>query len=227
MSDQQNAKRAAAHAAADLVPSGARLGLGSGSTFLLVLERLRQRIADEGLQVSGVPSSQQTAEAAKAAGVTLLDLEQVDVLDLAIDGADEVDPQKNLIKGGGGAHVRERVVAAAAKELLVVVDDKKLVPVLGAGFALPVEVLQFGWKQALRMLTATGCTVTRRERDGAPFVSDNGNFVLDCKYAAIDDPAWLAEQLHGIVGVVDHGLFVGMTGRVVVGDASGKTRILP
>jgi ribose 5-phosphate isomerase A len=227
MSDIQTAKRAAAYAAADLVQSGMKIGLGSGSTFLLVLDRLRERIAQEGLKVAGVPSSRQTADAARAAGVEILDLDQVERLDLAIDGADEVDPQKNLIKGGGGAHVRERIVAAAAKELLVIVDEKKLVPVLGAGFPLPIEVLQFGWKQAQRMLAATGCTVTRRERDGAPFVTDNGNYVLDCKYQSIDDPAWLAEQLHGIVGIVDHGLFVGMAGRVLVGDVSGKVRVIP
>ncbi|MCA8964938.1 MAG: ribose-5-phosphate isomerase RpiA [Planctomycetes bacterium] len=227
MSDPNAAKRAAAYAAADLVESGMKIGLGSGSTFLLAVERLQQRIAQDGLQVAGVPSSRATAEAAAAAGITLLDLEQIDRLDLAIDGADEVDPQKNLIKGGGGAHVRERIVAAAAKELIVIIDDKKLVPVLGVAFPLPIEVLQFGWKQAERMLTATGCAVTRREKDGAPFVSDNGNYVLDCKYESIEDPAWLAEQLHGIVGIVDHGLFVGMAGRVLVGDASGKVRTIP
>lgn len=227
MSDPTAAKRAAAYAAADLVEAGMKIGLGSGSTFLLTIERLRERIAKDGLVVSGVPSSKATAAAAAAAGITLLDLEQVDRLDLAIDGADEVDPQKNLIKGGGGAHVRERIVAACAKELVVIVDDKKMVSVLGAGFALPIEVLQFGWKQAERMLIATGCTVSRREQDGAPFVSDNGNYVLDCKYESIEDPAWLAEQLHSIVGIVDHGLFVGMAGRVLVGDASGKVRIIP
>jgi len=227
MSEVIAAKRAAASAAADLVQDGMKLGLGSGSTFLLVLERLGERIRSEGLKVAGVPSSSATAAAAAAAGVELIDLADVDRLDLAIDGADEVDPQKNMIKGGGGAHVRERIVAAAAKELVVVVDEKKLVPVLGKSFALPVEVLQFGWRQAERLVAATGCKPQRRERDGKPFVTDNGNFVLDCKYDGIDDPAWLDTQLNALTGVVDHGLFVGMSGRIVVADAQGKVRVIP
>lgn len=227
MTDANVAKRAAAFAAADLVQDGMKIGLGSGSTFLFVIERLAERIRTQGLKVTGVPSSKATAAAATAAGVPLLSLDEVDRLDLAIDGADEVDPQKNLIKGGGGAHVRERIVAAAAKEMIVIVDDKKLVAVLGKAFLLPVEVLQFGWKQAERLIAATGGKPARRMRDGAPYVTDNGNFILDCKYDGIDDPAWLADQLDALVGVVDHGLFVGMAGRVVVADPTGKVRIIP
>ena len=227
MNEPSAAKRTAARAAADLVPNGATLGLGSGSTFLLVLERLAERIRTEKLELRGAPSSEATAVAARNAGITLIDLDEVERLDLAIDGADEVDPQKNLIKGGGGAHVRERIVAAAAKELVVVIDDKKLVDVLGKAFLLPVEVLPFGWRHTARLIEATGCTTKRRETAGEPFVTDNGNFVLDCKYDGIDDPAWLDAHLGGVTGVVDHGLFVGMAGRVVIGDASGKVRVLP
>jgi len=227
MIDANVAKRAAAYAAADLVQDGMRIGLGSGSTFLFVIERLAERVRSQGLKVTGVASSSATAAAATGAGIPLLSLDDVDRLDLAIDGADEVDPQKCLIKGGGGAHVRERIVAMAAKEMIVIVDDKKLVPVLGKAFLLPVEVMQFGWKQAERFVAATGCKPQRRERDGAPFVSDNGNFVLDCKYDGIEDPAWLDTQLNALTGVVDHGLFVGMAGRVVVADAQGKVRIIP
>lgn len=227
MSDVNVAKRAAAFAAADLVQDGMKIGLGSGSTFLFVIERLAERMRSQGLKVSGVPSSKATAAAASAAGIPLLSLDDVDRLDLAIDGADEVDPQKNLIKGGGGAHVRERIVGAAAKEMVVIVDDKKFVPVLGKAFLLPVEVLQFGWKQTEKLLAVTGCKPQRRERDGAPFVSDNGNFILDCKYDGIEDPAWLDTQLNALTGVVDHGLFVGMAGRIVSADAQGKVRVIP
>ncbi|MEO6594984.1 MAG: ribose-5-phosphate isomerase RpiA [Planctomycetota bacterium] len=227
MTDSKLAKRAAAHAAADLVQKGMKIGLGSGSTFLHVIERLAERMRTQQLEVSGVATSKATAEAAAAAGIPLLDLDSVDRLDLAIDGADEVDPQKNLIKGGGGAHVRERIVAAAAKEMVVIVDDSKLVDVLGKVFLLPVEVVQFGWKRTERLVTATGCKPVRRERDGAPFVTDNGNFILDCKFDGIEDPAWLAEHLNSLVGVVDHGLFVGMAGRVIVGNAQGKVRVIP
>jgi ribose 5-phosphate isomerase A len=227
MTDANVAKRAAAFAAADLVQDGMKIGLGSGSTFVFVIERLAQRMRSHGLKVIGVPSSQATAAAATAAGIPLASLDDVERLDLAIDGADEVDPQKNLIKGGGGAHVRERIVAAAAKELVVIVDDRKLVPILGKAFLLPVEVMKFGWQQAVRRLAATGCKPQRRLRDGAPYVTDNGNFVIDCKYEGIEDPAGLDAQLNALTGVVDHGLFVGMTGRVVVADAQGKVRAIP
>ncbi len=227
MSDVNVAKRAAAFAAADLVQDGMKIGLGSGSTFLFVIERLAERMKNQGLKVTGVPSSKATEAAALAAGIPLLSLDDVDRLDLAIDGADEVDPQKNLIKGGGGAHVRERIVAAAAKEMIVIVDDKKFVPVLGKAFLLPVEVLQFGWKQTERLIAITGCKPVRRERDGAPFVTDNGNFILDCKYDGIEDPAWLDTQLNALTGVVDHGLFVRMAGRIVTADPQGKVRVIP
>jgi len=220
------AKRAAAFAAADLVPDGATIGLGSGSTFAYVVERLAERMQG-GLKVRGTPTSRATAELAQSAGIPLVSLDDVERLDLAIDGADEVDPHKNLIKGGGGAHVRERIVADAAKELIVVVDDSKLVDVLGKAFLLPVEVLPFGWRHTARRIEATGCTAARREAGGEPFVTDNGNWIVDCKYDGIHDPALLDAQLGGLTGVVGHGLFVGMAGRVVVADAAGKVRVLP
>ncbi|MEZ6037127.1 MAG: ribose-5-phosphate isomerase RpiA [Planctomycetota bacterium] len=227
MSDARVAKRAAAFAAADLVPDGSTIGLGSGSTFLFVLERLAERIRD-GLKVKGVPTSSGTAAAAQQVGVPLLSLDDVERLDLAIDGADEVDAQKNLIKGGGACHTRERIVAAAAKEMIVIVDESKLVDVLGDAFLLPIEVLPFGWQQTRRLVEATNCTTTRREKDGQPIVTDNGNWILDCKYdGGIEDPAWLDSHLNGLTGVIDHGLFVGMTGRIVVADAAGKVRVLP
>ena len=228
MSQPNPAKRAAAFAAADLVPTGATIGLGSGSTFAFVLERLAERMQKDGFTVRGVPSSIATADIAKRLGVPLVSLDEVERLDLTIDGADEVDPRKNLIKGGGGAHVRERIVAEAAKEMIVVIDEQKLVDVLGKAFLLPVEVLPFGWMQTARAIAATGCTTKRREgADQKPYVTDNGNWILDCKYAGIDDPALLDAQLGGLTGVVDHGLFVGIAGRIVVGNADGKVRILP
>ena len=233
MTDANAGKRAAAHAAADLVQTGTTIGLGTGSTFAFVIDRLAARMRGEGLRIAGVPTSKATADLATKAGIPLRELDAVQGLDLAIDGADEVDPRKNLIKGGGGAHVRERMVAALAKELVVIVDDSKLVEVLGVSFLLPVEVLQFGWQQTERRVAATGCDTRLRHKGAAssgpegPFVTDNGNFVLDCRYRfGITDPAALARTLDGVVGVVDHGLFVGMAGRVLVGDAQGKVRVL-
>lgn len=226
MTDANVAKRAAAFAAADLVPDGSTIGFGTGSTFAFVLERLAERMRG-GFRVRGVATSQATTDHAGKLGIPVLPLDSVERLDLAIDGADEVDPHKHLIKGGGGAHLRERLVAVAAKELVVIVDASKLVPMLGKAFKLPVEVVQFGWQHTARRVAATGCEVQRREKNGAPFVSDNGNFVLDCRYPGIPDPAALQRTLDAVPGVVDHGLFVGLAGRIVVADAQGSVRILP
>ncbi|MCK5945222.1 MAG: ribose-5-phosphate isomerase RpiA [Planctomycetes bacterium] len=227
MTDANVAKRAAAYAAADLVEPGTTIGLGSGSTFLFVLDRLAERIRDEGLQVRGTPTSNTTAEAAEAKGIPLVSLDKVEHLDLAIDGADEVDPNKHLIKGGGAAHTRERLVAAAARELVVIVGENKMVDVLGAAFRLPVEVIPFGWTHARRRIEATGCSTELRQDGGQPLVTDNGNWILDCRYDGIRDPAALAARLDATVGVVDHGLFVGMAGRVVIADDDGNVRVLP
>jgi ribose 5-phosphate isomerase A len=178
------------------------------------------------MRVRGVATSVQTAEHANRLGIPVLALDEIDGLDLAIDGADEVDPKKCLIKGGGGAHLRERLVAVAARELIVIVDESKLVPELGRKFLLPVEVVPFGWTHTARRVAATGCAPTQRMRDGKAVVTDNGNYVLDCKYPGIPDPAGLQRVLDGVPGVVDHGLFVGMAGRVVVADAGGGVRVI-
>lgn len=227
MTDANVAKRAAAYAAADLVQDGMTIGLGSGSTFLFVLDRLAERMRDEGLKLRGTPTSSATAEAAEQKGIPLVSLDQVERLDLAIDGADEVDPRKHLIKGGGAAHTRERLVAATADELVVIVGENKMVEVLGAAFRLPVEVIPFGWTHARRRVEATGCTTELRQDGAQPLVTDNGNWILDCRYDGIPDPAALAATLDATVGVVDHGLFVGMTGRVVIANDQGDVRVLP
>ncbi|GAB4136773.1 MAG: ribose-5-phosphate isomerase RpiA [Planctomycetota bacterium] len=227
MSDAKAAKRAAARAAADLVQSGMRIGLGSGSTFLFALERLAERIRDEKLDVAGVPTSSGTEQAARRLSIPLIGPDDVDTLDLAIDGADEIDPRRNLIKGGGGALVREKIVAASAHEMLVVADEGKLVEVLGKSFPLPIEILPFGRTQTIRRIEATGCEARLRTAEsGEPFVSDNGNPIVDCRYEGIDDPAMLHDVLAAIPGVVESGLFVGMAGRVFVGSMDGEVRIL-
>lgn len=227
MSDPTSAKRAAAKAAADLVTSGMKLGLGSGSTFLMVLERLAERIRDEKLEIAGVATSTGTENDARRLGVPLIGLDEVDVLDLAIDGADEIDPRKNMIKGGGAALLREKIVASTAREMVVVVDDKKLVEVLGKRFLLPVEIVPFGWKQTMRRVAATGCEpALRKDADGQPVVTDNGNYLIDCRYPGIEDPSMLHDVLGVLPGVVESGLFIGMAGRVFVADAEGKVRTI-
>jgi ribose 5-phosphate isomerase A len=223
----QQSKRSAARAAADLVQPEMVIGLGTGSTFVHALERLAERMRHERLSFRGVPTSASTANRARELGIDLCTLEDVDRLDLAIDGADEVDHNKDMIKGGGGALLREKIVAAAAREMIVLVSSNKLVDVLGA-FHLPVEVLEFGWKQATAALTRLGGKVRRRMTgNGSPFRSDSGNLILDCDFGLIRRPAELAPEIESIPGVVDHGLFLGMAGRVFVGYEDGTVRMIP
>jgi ribose 5-phosphate isomerase A len=222
----EDAKRNAGRAAADLVESGMRLGLGTGSTVAHVLDRLGERVAG-GLRVAGVPTSEATARRARELGIPLCTFDEVEQLDLAIDGADEVDAEHNLIKGGGGALMREKIVAAAAREMVVVVSANKMVRRVGETFALPVEVLPFGWRPAARALAALGCAPKlRQDRSGKTFETDNRNYVLDCAFGPIADPARLEASILRIPGVLECGLFLGMAGRIVIGEASGEVRML-
>ncbi len=229
MQDLQNiAKATAGKAAAALVTTGMRVGLGSGSTFMMALECLAQRIKEEGLEIIGVPTSEGTAARARELGVPLGSLEDIPSLDLAIDGADEVDPNKHMIKGGGAALVREKIVAAAAREMVVVVDESKMVPVLGRSFRLPVEVMPFGWRQAQSRLEQLGCKVELRMANAEVALrTDNGNFILDCQFSGIDDPVGMESQINLIPAVVDNGLFVGMAGRIFIGNKDGSVSKLP
>jgi ribose 5-phosphate isomerase A len=213
MADELNPwKRMGAESAAAQVASGMTVGLGTGSTAAFVLEALGIRIRD-GLRITGVPTSEATAARARELGIPLaLDV----VTDIAIDGADEVDPRTlNLIKGRGGALLREKIVAQATRRFLVVVDETKLVFQLGAGL-LPVEVAPFGWQATARRLENLGAQLQRRD-----FVTDNGNYILDCAFGLMDNPESLASQLDHIAGVVEHGLFIGLTAEVHVGKPSG------
>jgi ribose 5-phosphate isomerase A len=221
MTDQDALKRRAAEAAVAEVEDGMVLGLGSGSTAELALHALAARVA-AGLRISGVPTSGRTAALAHRLGVELTDFASHAQLDLAIDGADEVEPSSlALIKGRGGALLREKIVAAASRRMLVVVDDSKLVPRLGRG-AVPVEIVAFGWQATLVHLEEAGMRpVLRRTPDGAPFLTDGANHIADCSLGPIDDAAALDRQLRAIVGVVETGLFLGLAWRVVVATAEG------
>ncbi len=218
------AKQAAGVAAADQVQDGSVLGLGTGSTVHFALQRLAERMRDEGLRVRGVPTSIATEREAMRLGVPLTDLDRDPVLDLTIDGADEVDGAKCLIKGGGGALTREKIVAAASRAMLVIVDRGKLVDRLGLAFPLPVEVLRFGFEATRRKLEALGCTTTLRcDASGEAFVSDNGNLIVDCRFeAGIPDPRALELRMDALPGVVECGLFCGLATNIVVGDADGS-----
>jgi ribose 5-phosphate isomerase A len=219
-------KRRAAAASLAYVTPGAVVGLGTGSTARLMLEALARKVAD-GLDVKGVPTSLATAEAAKDLGIPLTSLEENPRPDVAIDGADEVDPRLDLVKGLGGALFRERIVAAASKRFVVVVDESKLVPRLGTRAPVPVEVHPFGWRAAAKALEGLGASVELRRRDGELFRTDNGNYIVDARVRPIRAPARLAASIQAIPGVVGHGLFLGMADVVLVGTPTGVRTLRP
>ena len=209
-------KVAAARASLDHVEPGMRLGLGSGSTAEILVSELGERVR-AGLRVSAVvPTSEKTGTLARAQGLPVVTLDDVDALDVCIDGADEVDPSLNLLKGGGGAHLREKVVASASHKRVIIVDSSKPVPHLGP-FGLPVEVIPFAAAVVHRAIERIGGRPTLRKRNGGTFVTDEGNHIFDCDFGLITDPPTLAGQLAHIAGVVEHGLFCGMAEVVIVG----------
>jgi ribose 5-phosphate isomerase A len=220
---------AAQRAVADFVSDGMRLGLGTGSTAALMLNALAARIAaGEVRDVVGVATSQATADACRRLGIPLRTLDECPALDVVIDGADEIDPELNLIKGLGGAHLREKVVACAGRLMVVIADDAKLVSRLGQRVPLPVEVVEFALPVCNRLLRDRGWEPARRVRaDGSPFVTDEGNAILDCRRDDWSDPAALARALHEIPGVVEHGFFLGIAGVAVVGGGDGVSVLEP
>lgn len=209
-------KQLAAEAAVDLVEDGMVLGLGTGSTAAFAVRKLGERVRG-GLRVRGLPTSEATRRLAEAEGIPLVTFADVTRLDLTLDGADEFDPQLNLIKGGGGALFREKIVAAASSRLAIFADASKRVPKLGR-FPLPVEVNPFGWQATAARIEALGAQVTLRGGPEEPFVTDNHGYVLDCAFGAIADPAALEQQLRAITGIAVTGLFVGMASVVFVSD---------
>jgi ribose 5-phosphate isomerase A len=227
--DQDKAKRIVGRAAAALVEDGMRLGLGTGSTTARALEALGRRIAEEGLRVVGVPTSFAAERLARAHGIPLTTLDDVDALDLAFDGADEVAEAGGallLIKGRGAAHTREKVVAAAAERFVVLIDPSKEVDRLGATMPVPVEVLPFAEAPVARALRALGGEPALRmgERKDGPVVTDQGFWILDTSFGPIADAAALDAALHALPGVLDHGLFLGLATDVLVGEAGGEVR---
>ena len=213
-------KRAAAAAALEFVRPGMRIGLGSGSTARVFVELLSERVRS-GLAVVGVPTSEATRRDAERLGVPLTTLDETPELDLTIDGADEIAPDLNLIKGGGGALLREKIVAAASDRMIVIVDRSKLVDRLGTHVPLPVEIVSFGWQTVAERLSAIGAVPTLRRVGEEPFVTDSGNYIADCAFPAIADPAALQAQLATTTGVVECGLFIGLARAVVIGGRSG------
>jgi ribose 5-phosphate isomerase A len=209
-----------AERALEMVPDGAAIGLGSGRASTAFVQALGKRV-QAGLRVRAVPTSQGTADLARQLGIPLITLADVERLDLTVDGADEVDPQLNLIKGYGRALVREKIVAAASRKLVILVDSSKLVPVLGTRGKLPVEVVPIGLPFCRRrLLELTHQPVIPYEAEGRLYLTDNGNYILDCQVGPIADPWALEAAIRGIPGVVGTGLFLGMADTVLVEDGN-------
>jgi ribose 5-phosphate isomerase A len=219
-------KRAAAAGAVSLIKSGMVLGLGTGSTVRPLLEMIAARLESGSLSgILGVPTSEDTASRSRALGIPLVTLDEQPRVDLAIDGADEIDPRLNLIKGLGGALLREKLVACAARRFVIVADEGKLVRRLGTRAPLPVEVVPFGWTTHLAFLRKLGARPElRRKGDGTPVVTDSGNYLVDCRFPrGIPSPAALSRTLAARPGMVEHGLFLGMADRAIVAGVSGLT----
>jgi ribose 5-phosphate isomerase A len=223
LSPQDRLKKLAAERAVESVAAGMVLGLGTGSTSWFVVERIGELLKSGALRdLVAVPTSKRTEQQARDLGIPIVTLDDHPSLDLAIDGADEVDPNLDLVKGRGGALLREKMVESVAKKLIIVVDESKLVPGLGVSGAMPVEVVQFCWRFNAKRLERLGCEAKLRMIGPEPYVTDNGNYILDLFFAQpLANAQATAAAIASLTGVVDHGLFLGMADEVVVAGASG------
>jgi len=216
MRDMDEPKRRAAESALELIRDGQVVGLGTGSTAKFAIEGLG-RLVRAGLSVRGVPTSIATERMARELGIPLVDLNEVTVIDITLDGADEIDPDFNMIKGGGGALTREKLVALASRKRVILVDESKLVSKLGQSRLLPVEVLPFSRTLTARLLTGLGCVASTRRQGEGEFVTDNGNHILDCAFGPIDDVPSLEKRIKLLPGVIECGLFVGIADTIIIG----------
>jgi len=220
-----NGKKIAAGKAIGYIREGMTLGLGTGSTAYWAIQGIGDQVKN-GLSVRAIATSMQSEALALELGIPIVPFAEIDHIDITIDGADEVDQQLNLIKGGGGALLREKIVASATKFYIIIVDESKLVPQLGK-FPLPVEIVPFGWEMTMQRLKKLGCVpVMRMKGDQHPFLTDNHHYILDCSFGPISDPARLHEEVSAITGVMEDGFFIGMADLVIAGAPDGGTRIL-
>jgi ribose 5-phosphate isomerase A len=226
--EHEQEKQQAAHRAVEYVESGMTVGLGAGSTALLATQRIGQLLREGHLQnIIGFPCSREVEAEARSLGIPIT-LHPPGMVDLTIDGADEVDPDLNLIKGGGGALLHEKIVAQTSLREIIIIDETKLSPVLGTHWPLPVEVIPFGWQSQRDFLVSLGARVSlRKRRDGTLFRTDQGNLILDCAFGPIPHPSELAAQLDRRTGLVEHGLFIGLATEVIVASADGIRHLAP
>lgn len=221
--DIDNLKKMSAEKAVEEIQSGMLIGLGVGSTAIHAVNKIAELIKSGDLKdIQAVACSSATYDHAYSLGISLTSLKENQLIDITIDGADEVDENLNLIKGGGGALLKEKIVAQATERLIIVVDDSKISINLGEKFSLPIEVLQFGWRSHIQFLTDLGSLPTRRlNADNDSFVTDQGNYILDCNFGPIEDPKALALELDKRAGIIEHGLFLGLASEVIVSSVSG------
>jgi ribose 5-phosphate isomerase A len=225
MLTQEEIKKKLGKYAADMVPADSIIGMGTGSTVYWLIQELAVRVRN-GFPIRIVPTSLQTKKLAAEAGIGSVTLNEVDLLPLTIDGADEIDHHFQLIKGGGGALLQEKMVAAASEKLIIIADESKLVKQLGH-FPLPVEVIPGGWKQVQKKTMTAGCKKSElRQAGNQPFVTDSGHYILDCYFEKIEDAASLNMTLHLIPGVVETGLFINMANAVIIGRADGTIEVM-
>jgi ribose 5-phosphate isomerase A len=215
----EDKKKAAALKAVEWIQDGMVLGLGTGSTTFYALEAIGEMVS-KGYDLVGIPTSTSSENLANKFGIPLTTIDEVESVDLTIDGADEVDPAKRLIKGMGGALLREKIVASVSEVEIIVVDDSKLVDILGTKSMLPVEVLHFGHTKVKDRIEATGCQAHLRG-GRTPYVTDNGNYIYDCKYESIESPEELEHELDSITGVVENGLFLGLASKIIIAGKGG------
>ena len=214
-----NPKQLAGERAAEYVEDGMIVGLGTGSTAFFAIQKLGKRVS-EGLKIRAIPTSEQSRHQALTEKIPLIDFDEITQIDLTIDGADEIDPAFNLIKGAGGALLREKIVAKNSLAEIIIGDPSKLVSHLGA-FALPVEVIPFGWQATMRHIAKLGCIPHLRKQGTTPYITDNGNYILDCSFQKILAPQSTEQTLNTICGVVECGLFINLAQRIIIGYPDG------
>ena len=217
-------KKLAAEKAVEYLNDGMLIGLGTGTTAYWAIQKIGAMVK-EGLKIKAVSSSDHSASLAKQLNIPLADINSIHGIDITIDGADEVDPKKNLIKGGGGALLREKILAINTKQYIIVVDESKMVNQLGK-FPLPVEIVRFASKLTMKKIERLGCELTLRMKEGKEFITDNGNLIADCKFGSIQNVDTLNQQLHAIAGVVETGLFANFSPVIVVGHSTGNVQVI-
>ena len=220
-----NAKQLAAEKAVSFLEDGMTIGLGTGSTAFWAIEKIGEKVKKEKWKIRAIATSLRSEEQARGLGIPITDFASIGMIDVTIDGADEVDGALQLIKGGGGALLREKIVATNSRQMIVVADESKLVKTLGK-FPLPVEVIHFGWERTLGKLELLGCVAKRRMNGTSPYLTDNGNFIVDCAFEEIGNAPALHESVNSITGVVDNGLFIGIASRLILGFNNGETSMV-